>query len=269
MAQRRDAGIMNFTTVIAVDQRHLEQIRLTWPTWVKHKPNLLSHPLLVIVDDWALVQPLSELLVEHTDKTYVLWEPETEYIQKTPERWFNPQRQKMLSAFTHVPATHVSTPYFLKLDVDTVAVGMDDWIDERWFEGEPAIVASPWGYTKPANQILELDEWVSQKQVRRLKEYPALDYKPNPGSDLVRHKRIISWCGFFNTQFNQFCSEIAEENCGTGQLPVPSQDGFLGYCAERLHKPILRVPMKSFGWKHLSTLKGIREAIKESEGDQI
>jgi hypothetical protein len=126
-----------------------------------------------------------------------LGEPET--------KWNNPQRYMMLSGFVHVPGRYVETEYWLKLDTDTIASGQPDWIDENWFnvhvEGEPRanIVSHPWGYTKPPNQMLELDKWKEEHEL--FKNKLTLDLRPStPQSSMVKHKRIISWCSFFHTQ---------------------------------------------------------------------
>ena len=261
--------IPDYTLVIGVDKGHLEQLSLVWSTWAKHKPSLLQRPIIVFYNESVHIsdihQALNPIPGKQAPLQLVRWHPDCEYIQKTPERWYNPQRQRMLAGFLHVPAKWVETEYWLKLDLDAVATGQDDWVDPKWFEGQPAIIASPWSYTKPANQMLELDEWVTKFQIPGLYEHPPLNLAPvAPNVTMVRHPRIASWCGFFRADFNKFCSEIAEETCGKDQMPCPSQDGMLWYCAARSHQGIKRVDMKSKGWKLCSKTKGVREAAKEA-----
>ena len=55
-------------------------------------------------------------------------------------------------------------------------------------------------------------------------------------------------------------SEWAEQTCGAGKLPVPSQDGYLFYLAKRLDFGIKRVQMKSGGWEHWSTMFNVIQA---------
>ncbi len=167
----------------------------------------------------------------------------------------------------HLPATDwVKTPYWLKLDLDVVATGQDDWIDERWFEGNPAIIAHPWNYSKPPESMLDLDKWVkvnAGKLPDKITDSEPLNLIPNPGSDIVRHERIISFCGFFNTEFTKLCSEMAESTCGSGKLPVPSQDGFMWYVAKRGGFGINRVNMKARGWKQCSSERSILQSLQE------
>lgn len=263
---------VDFTTVVAVDKKHLEQLNLTIKTWKKHKPSLFTdHPVLVIYDsEQVTFQDIYDVVGPITHLKTQPWPlPGVSYIQQEEGRWFDAQRQKMLSSFIYGAAERVRTKWWLKIDCDTVATGHDDWIDEKWFETNPAIVSHPWGYTKPPNQILELDAWVAKNENKlpALASQHPLNLHPNPGSDLVRHPRIISWCAFFHTEFTKRCAEMAEKTCGQGKLPVPSQDGFMWYCAERMGFPIIRPNMKARGWMHLSTMKGIREQSEKALQD--
>lgn len=252
---------MDFTTVIAVDKKHFDQLSTTWPNWIKYKPSLLDHPLLVIVDDLGLIEKLDRVLSDHKMIRYFPWYPKCEYEQKTDERWYDPQRQKMLASFVFA-AKQIKTDFWLKIDCDTISKPVDDWINSEWFDDTPAIIASGWGYTKPPMQMVELDNWADENEIPGLSDRPRLDLYPKPGSDLVRHQRIISWCGFFNTDFTRWCAKIAEDHCGYGQLPVPSQDGFMWWAATRSGWLVRRENLK-YAWIHRSTMKGIREAIEE------
>ena len=259
---------MDFTTVIAVDEKHLQQLKITWPTWMRHKPSLLERPLLVIYDkDQVNFQQIYDVIgaIPHL-KTQPWPLPGIDYVQLQEGRWFDAQRQKMLSSFVYCAADRVRTKYWLKLDVDTVATGNDNWIDEIWFRADPAIVSQGWGYTKPANQMLLLDEWVTKNENKlpALACQKPLNLKPNPGSDLVRHPRIISWCAFFHTEFTKKCASMARATVGNGKMPVPSQDGYLWYVAARMGFPIVRPNMKALGWEHRSTMKGIKECAEEA-----
>ena len=168
----------------------------------------------------------------------------------------------MLSGFVHVAAEHVRTEFWLKLDVDCVATMHPDWIDEAWFVDEPAIVAQRWGFTKPANQMLDLDRWA----LRLFDELPSepLNLRPNEGSSRLNHKRIISWCGFFQTEFTRTCSRLANESGYINSMPVASQDGYMWYVAKRFGLPIKRVDMKQRGWQHWLTMRNIKRACEEA-----
>ena len=257
---------MDYTLVLGVDANHLEKLKLVWPTWVQHKPSLLQQHLVVFYDPDGLdKKDVSDAIIEHPDVRFVAWgvppyAPSNYFDLGVDDKWHNPQRYKMLAGFVHVPASYVTTRYWLKLDLDVVATGNDDWVDESWFDGDPAIVAHRWGYTKPPNQMQLLDAW--HQKVSCI--FDPLNLVPKEGSSTLSHKRIISWCGFFNTEFTELCAALASKYCGVRKLPVPSQDGYLWYMAAARGKKIVRCNMKARGWRHLSNLKNIKDAVLES-----
>ena len=261
--------IPDYTLVCGVDAKHLKQLAMVYPTWIKHKPSLLEHPMIVFHDDSVTWAQISKILHPSTkDLRVVSWPFENvEYEGDPTNKFLDPHRYKMLAGFVHVPADHVKTKYWLKIDVDTIASGNDYWIEESWFDNEPAIISHPWGFTKPPNQMVLLDEWTGahlDKLPNWVWQRPPLNLIPKPGASRVSHKRIISWCAFFNTEFTKVCSEVANEICGEGKLPVPSQDGYLWYMAERGGFGIVRANMKSRGWIHRGTMRGIQSAVEES-----
>ncbi len=259
-----------FTLVVGVDRKHLDQLRIVWPTWKKHKPSLLSHPMLIFYD-WEQIGEEIRSVIDHPELTIVPWPPVStiEYEGTPGEKWTCSQRYKMLAGFVHVPAFHVKTPYWLKLDTDVVATGRDDWIDSSWFEENPAIISHCWTFTKPADQILKLDAWVEENKdkhdfVKCIATQPPLNLRPKPGSDRVGHKRIISWCAFFETWFTRRLSFAANRICGEFKLPVPSQDGYVWYCAKRSGRNILRPNMKKRGWQQWLTSANIKKHAEEA-----
>ena len=252
----------DYTLVVGVDKKHLEQLRYTWPTWRRHKPSLLKVPMVVFYDWNQLMEWEVREVVDHPRLTLVAWQVCVKNYRRNGEqtKWNNPQRCKMLAGFVHVPPVTVITRYWLKLDTDTVATGVDDWIDPGWFDDNPAIISQPWGFTKPPDQMLKLDGWVERcaKDLPMLSRCAPLDLRPNEGSSRVRHHRIISWCAFFHTRFTARAAGWAAKTMGAGMLPVPSQDGFLFYVAKRLGLGIVRTSMKKRGWHHWSTMINIR-----------
>ncbi len=245
--------MIDFTLVLGVDRKHLEQLKWTYPTWRKHKASLFDHPFLVFYDHTQLTQ--SEVVaVVGSDCTLVPWPPEGVEYEQGRDKWSNGQRYKMLAGFVHVPAEHVRTRYFLKIDTDVVANGNDGWMDWRWFSFYPGIVSHSWNFTKPPTQMLVLDRWVENhpNKLWVLADFPSLNLVPEEGSERLGHKRIISWCGFFDMKLVRPASEWAVETCGVGKLPVPSQDGYLWYLARRLGRDIIRTNMKGLGWHQWS-----------------
>jgi len=261
---------MDYTIVIGLDKAHLSQLQLVLPSWKKHKPSLFDNNFSIFHDDSVDGDELDEFLYNNFDAACTInkWPPEGVTYEGDPnDKWKNPQRAKMLSGFVHIAAQSVSTAYWLKVDTDVVATGNDDWVEDSWFENEPAIIAQKWGYTKPPMQMMELDNWANahlDKLPNWIWQHPPLNLIPNPGSSLVKHERIAGWCGFYNTEFTKLCSEAAESIEGSGQLPVPSQDGFLFYMAKRGNFNIIRTNFKSRGWKLRSSMKAIKQAVEEA-----
>lgn len=261
----------SFTVVVGVDKAHLPHFECVIKTWQRFKPSLFEHPWVIFYDDSMTAEEILDITDEAGVEQLVLYRwPDDDRVQYPPgdgTKWTDRQRYKMLAGFVHVPARIVSTLYWLKLDLDVVAAGHDDWIDPSWFNDRPVIIAHKWSYTKPANQILMLDEWASTINANQFYPYlskPPLKLAPSsPDSNIVGHKRIISWCGFFDTAFTQICSIIASRSCGSCKLPVPSQDGYLFYMAKRAGLPVVRTNMKARGWKHCPHLAKTRRVAEE------
>lgn len=255
---------VDYTLVIGVDRKHLRQLKMVWPTWARHKPEFLERPMVIFYDQTEVTEWDVRQAVTHPNPLFYAWPPKgVTYNGNRDDKWHHPQRYKMLSGFVHVPALTVDTPYWLKLDTDVVATGQPDWIDPKWFRNTPAIVSHRWAFTKPANQMLLLDEWVEQnrRQLYVLSQHPPLNLVPQEGSERLGHWRIISWCGFFNTTLTRLASDCANATCGSFQLPVPSQDGYLWYVATRLGHEVVRTIMKERGWEWWSTEGNIRKAV--------
>lgn len=247
------APLRELTTVVAVDAEHLHELRIVWPTWVRHRPELLEIPLILICDGDI---PQDE------------WEQKLEFVVHAKRRlvpWTMPgvsQREKMLTGLVHVTAEFVETRWYLKLDTDTVAIPANRWLDPEWFlpdehGRQPVFVASPWRYTKPADAILRLDEWADQ--TAELRTFPRLNLHPQPHASAVAHSRIISWCFFGNTEWTRKMAKLSP-----GRLPVPSQDTFLWYCAARQNQFYRQVRMSRFGWKHRRGKRKLKAEAQKS-----
>jgi len=259
-----------FTLVLGVDERYFQQLVWTLPTWMKHKPSLMKQPILIFYDRKMKLAPIVRLMAEHgLEPEYQVWPPEDIRYEGMADgdKWTNRQRNKMLSGFVHVPAMRVFTKYWMKLDLDVVATGHDDWIDESWFNQENVIISHRWGYTKPADQMIKLDVIFQQNLFKLPKIFSKtkpLKLNPKPGSSALPHKRIISWCSFYQTDFSRLVSEVGCIISGDSRIPVPSQDGFMWYTAARIGRGIHRVNMKKRGWSHQSRFRNVMKAAQEA-----
>ena len=106
--------MIDFTTIVGIDRQHLAELRCTWPTWKRHRPEILQQPLLAICDGEVSDEQWNEELtfLDHPDVRRILW------IQPGVS-----QREKMLTGLTVLPGREVLTAWYLKLDTDVVATG--------------------------------------------------------------------------------------------------------------------------------------------------
>lgn len=251
--------MLDFTLVVAIDSGHVGQLQKVWPTWRRHKPELLDHPMLVIADgsnigDWE--RQLSWL--DHPNREIVCWS--WPYDLKDPLLVLGQseitQRERMLTAFVKVPPRLVETPYWLKIDTDCVASKPGPWIDDEWFVGNPALVSNSWGYTKPAHLLVDVQRWA--ETVPELASRPPLAIGCTSG-EVCRYPRIISWLCFVNTEFSRHVLGWVP-----GRLPVPSQDTYHWYCAERLGLPIVKKRFSNMGWGHWHTQRTLEAMSREA-----
>jgi len=241
----------DITIVLGVDAKHLEELRLVWPTWMRHKPELREMPCLVFYDVMQVKPEEMAFLHEHPALRLVSWE--------LPHA--RTQREKMLTGFVHVPAREVQTPWYLKIDTDVIATGPGEWIRKEWFQPKekdelPVFITSPWGYSKPRYVMDVLDDWADGVPI--LAGHPRLNLPYSTKTNKVRHGRIISWLFFGRADWTREMAALAGLD---GRLPVPSQDSFLFYCAARLRRRYLKVRMSDHGWSH-QRLRNIQRMIR-------
>lgn len=257
-----------FTVTIAVDNEHLEELRCVLPTWHKYKPELFTVPWVVIAHWEVEHSALMAVLAESIEKIQAAGRSlTTAWVDAIPGTgWVigdTNNRETMLSALLLQAPKYVRTPYYLKIDTDVVALPSPcgEWVDERWFKppagnASPAIIASPWGYTKPAEWMERLDRWGDRFKPSGMMD----DSTPERVivGNVARSRRIISWLMFGNTEFTRLVATM----CGQ-RLPVPSQDTTLWYAAERMGQAIRRVRMSQYGWRHVGGGgRRLREAVK-------
>jgi hypothetical protein len=245
--------VIDFTTVVAVDEQHVPELLAVWPTWAQFRPEILQYPFLLICDA-NLGDTQIAALTSHLN-----------HPQLRAEKWempHVPQREKMLSGLVYIPARHVETPWYLKLDTDTIALKPAQWIQENWFQPDergrdPVFIGHSWGYTKPPDAIQRLDDWADT--VSELRQYPRLNLVPNPGWSLVRCRRVTSWLLFGRTDWTREMAAYSPD-----RLPVPSQDTYLWYCAARRGDFYRRESMIRRGWIHIRDLSRLKDLATEA-----
>lgn len=236
--------MIDFTTIVGVDEQHLPELRLVFPTWQRHRPEMLRQPLLLVVDSViAQRRGLFDFVYQANKRTSILSVPLSG----------EPQRERMLRALTVLAPLYVETPWLLKVDTDAPAKSSDPgWCSQALVapaaDGrECAFCASPWGYTKPAIWIRKLEVWASKVPELRggdpLPLATQLAANKDQGS-VTTPGRIISYVFFGRTDWLRWAAGLP------GAPAVPSQDTYHWYVAQR-HRDFFRtVRMKKFGWDH-------------------
>ena len=229
--------MIDFTTVCAVDLRYIDQLEKTWPTWKRNRPELFQKPLRILC---AIEVPAERLAFVRQDH------PDVE-IHPVPLVSHLDQRARMLTAFVQMAPWVVETPWFFKLDVDTVARRKDsgwcaDWLIEPNDQGvTPRFVASGWSYTKPADAVARLDAWGNTHPA--IKQFPPLNLPWDAKNNKVMTPgRVASFTYFGETSWHRWLAGLCRE------LPVPSQDTFAWYVAARTRQWWRCHRMKRRGW---------------------
>jgi hypothetical protein len=230
------------TVVVAVDNKHLDEIQVSLPTWLKYK-NFAQYPFLVIydADELHLSDPRFEIF-KGLNVEFVSW-----------KGTYASQREKMLTALTVLPGKQVKTDYYLKIDTDCVALDDQKWFDESWLKKGYVFISNPWSSTRPANAIELLDHWTAHN----IQQSRPLNLPYNMADGKIKHKRIISWLFLCKTEWSAKMAEFFNKN-GRYELPSissterkVSQDTVLWYLAESRGYKYKVFSFKSKGWDHI------------------
>jgi len=252
----REAVLRDLTLLLAVDEKHIPNLKAVWPTWTRFRPEFREIPLVVSYD--------ASRSAEDLGITDIIDNPNLKLIPWSMEQ-AESQRELMLTSFVKSAASEVETKWYLKLDTDVIASSTGAWLEPEWFAEEddrlPAFIASPWGYTKPADAISQLDEWGDA--IGDLSQFPRLDIPFDPRKERVHHPRIASWCFFGNTEWTRDVASYVN-----GRLPVPSHDTYLFYCAARRHDLYRRVKMAGRGWELVSSLRRLQRRCRDILGEE-
>ena len=196
---------------------------MSWPTWVRYRPEIMRQPLIVAMDDSVCEQDMDFL---------------------GPQRFFynwdfpaaKSQKEKMLSAFVFLAPEVIQTPWMLKLDTDTIATqDSDRWCD---FADEWAVLSHRLGFV-PDNYLDGMDRWAEGTELNTAAPIPR------DGKFLVEQSdRFTSWCMFARVDFLKWAASLCD------RMPCDSQDLYHWYCAKRGGYPIRTLDMTQYGWRH-------------------
>lgn len=268
------------TIIVGLDAAHLREFQLSYPTWIKNKPELRDCPLLAVCD-------FGELELEFMRLNFSEWPTHTGGVtlchRSLLPRCQN-QREKMLTALALLPSK-IQTKYFLKLDTDTLATEPGGWLPDHLFRDDMAFIASPWSYTKPASALETLDRWAASfpacNKFAATKPLAPQATRIDSEKDRIFMPRITSYVYFGRTDWHREMAELVLAGSGSsmasrivdsekaefppGRLPVPSQDTFHWYCAERLGVPYLRHRFSRHGWAHCGgSFRKLKELAAEA-----
>jgi hypothetical protein len=161
------------------------------------------------------------------------------------------QRERMLSAFVLGTAKHVETKWWKKLDADAYAADDTPPVTEEM--KEYAIFGHRWGLSM-AEHIRALDAWAATH--RRLNCPPMFEPSRVRG-EKYRHARTQSYAQMHSSRFTRLCARLAGD-----QMPVPSQDTYMFYLADRLGYRVGRANFKeTFGFGHCGRLSRLKERV--------
>jgi len=272
------SGLPEFTVVLALDAKTIEQLKVSIWTWYLNSPILWEMPWLISYDFGQISeQDIADLFVmRNTDGMERPWGGVRLRPWQENESYAN-QREKMLTSFVFA-AERVETDWWIKIDTDAICMAKQDWIDPVWFRAiggppEPydhakntarynAWISNPWPYTKPANQMEKLDDWADEHK------YPPgnrLNIPYDVGARRCGHPRMASWLSFYNTAWTaEIACELRTIYNGEPRMPVPSQDGFHFFMGERMRMRTQKVRFKKLGWGNHSKLQNLKTAAEEA-----
>lgn len=248
------------TVTVAIDRHHLEELRVSLPTWVRNVDGFADFPFILIGDVESIDDNLSNdalLLANTCGVNNVTFRDVAAVLPAGfPSRHDVTQRERMLTALAFAPSM-VTTPTYLKLDTDTVALPVRDKLLSAKVTGSRPIAAPRWGYTKPGHWLDTLDLWSDQTAPGNAKPYRVAS------GGVAKSQRIISYAMLGDTAFANRCLRMLT----SPRLPVPSQDTFYWYCAMLLGREVSRFSTNEICWRHAGgNMRKLKKLAAESMG---
>lgn len=236
------------TVVTACDPVYVECLKLTLPTWIKHK-NILKMPMIVYVNGFEDNDKRIDFLKEHKNIRIIHWDMHN----------VSNHREKMLSCFVYGPAKDVKTKYWLKIDADAYATNNAALLKEDMIGYD--IVGHKWGYTKPYVWLNTLNKWAKDNNI---------NYSYNIDQNRIKnnryyHRRTNSFIQLHSTEFTKIAASMSRD-----RLPIPSQDTYLWFISQVLEKQTKFYNFKRLGgMSNKRNAKQIREALTPPKTQNI
>jgi hypothetical protein len=257
--------VNDITLVLGIDAKTVEQLKVSWPTWLANRDSMWDWPWVVFYDRDQLtceaVLDLVDAMGKGPEVTLVPWPP------PGCDPPYDSQRERMLSGHVFVPATWVRTAWYMKLDTDALARPHPKWIDPEWFKVSPSYrpvyVAPRWGYTKGVGFLDRLEDWCDWVHGGLEAPTPRLNIPHEPDQVRVGHARMCSWCSYYRTDFAKQVAKLCDSLLPKFTLPVPSQDTTMWYVAARYRLTHRIENMKKLGWSNHSRIDELRRTAAE------
>lgn len=232
-SQNPKDGIPIFTLVTLATREGLETLKWTWRTWRSLRPELFDQPPIVM--HTSDVDPRRDLaFAEEANSKCVFVDPIAN--QGRRNRW--------TKAWFDIPAKHVKTDWWLKLEFDAVCDAQSQWLFPSWFatqsDANVAFIAHRWGYSKPADFCRQLNEWNAE---HRGKE--PVELAVDPEADRVEHDAVSTWFFMARTDWTKQASRQL-----SNEPPAWDHAQLAWYLAASEKKRVVRANMKQFGWDH-------------------
>tara|TARA_Y100000310_G_scaffold159589_1_gene159150 strand:+ start:1330 stop:2142 length:813 start_codon:yes stop_codon:yes gene_type:complete len=263
MGSVKDFDYSQITVVVGVDEHTLPMLEVSLPTWLKNRPQMRDMPWLVFYDGLES-RPSLEFLHR---MPLVNWEALIAYHGSQYET----QREKMLSGWVHVPPKYVTTPFWMKIDCDALALEPnEDWLDPEWFEPDGlnrynCWIASGWNYSKSKGGGGSIWNWADNLEAwgDSFTGLPRLGLRERIVGDKIKYPRMASWLSYYRTDWTKELSKSCSDFCGEGKCVVPSQDTTAWYFSERRQDKVHKAKQKKRGWTNVSRLGNLRERARE------
>jgi hypothetical protein len=231
----REVASKDVTVVSAVNGKYLDRFLRNYPKWMTIE-GIMEYPVILFVHPDALYD--SRLYKVRKNVQVIPWSlPEAESM-----------REEMLSAFVLGTARHVQSKWWIKLDADTspksdpaYPFGAKLVFPEKSWKDD-AFTAHRWGYTRPGEFLVRLEQWASQHPSLKGTSpvFPEESYPEMEKARRYGHRRVASFISLQSRDFTRTCAELAGP-----RLPIPSHDTYMWYLATRMGRPVVGVNLKS------------------------
>jgi hypothetical protein len=277
-----DIASLDLTVVVGLDHTTLEQWRISLPNLAMFRPALFYKPW-VIFYDWRRLNGNAIVdVIEHNglDRSPHIrlhpWPP-----SGIDDAQYPTQRARMLTGFVYA-VREVKTAWWMKIDTDVLAVGnTKQWLETQWFRRGGGrsrrynvMIAPSWGYTKVKGVLADrqlphatrsANIWAETLETFGDKAFdtPRLGLSRHVVGNKITMSRTCSWVSYYRTSWTLRVAELAERLVGPCQLPIPSQDTYHWYCAERGQERYLKANQKRRQWINISKLHNLRTTANE------